>query len=116
MPGGPAIFIAPITNRQLRVNVEKSNEDNSSVYRIFFEGKDHPLTSEEENSLTKLFPNQTLAVKDQRTYLPCNAEQYDGLLVKGPGLFVADPMAAGRRLKKRRATRRAKKHTRRSRS
>jgi len=112
----PAIFIAPISNRQLKVNVEQSNEDGSSVYRIFFEGKDHPLTPEEENSLTKLFPNQTLAVEGIRTYFPCNAEQYQRLMVKGPGLFVADPVSGGRRLKKRRATRRAKKHTRRSRS
>lgn len=114
MPGRPAIFIAPISNRQLNVTVEESNEDESSAYRIFFDGG--LLDEGEENSLTKSFPNQTLAVKGTRTYLPCNAEQYQRLMVKGPGLFVADPVSGGRRLKKRRATRRAKKHTRRSRS
>ena len=110
----PAIFIAPISNRQLKVNVEKSNEDNSSVYRIFFEGG--LLDEKEQRSLNDSFPDQTLDVEGTRTYLPCNAEQYQRLLVKGPGLFVADPVSGGRRLKKRRATRRAKKHTRRSRS
>ena len=109
----PAIFIAPISNRQLKVNVEERNVDGSSVYRIFFEGKDHPLTPEE---MLGLPTDQPLEGEGTRTYLACSKAQYDGLMVKGPGLFVADPLSGGRRSKKRRATRRAKKHTRRSRS
>ena len=114
MPGQPAIFIAPSTNRRLKVTVEPG-KDNSSKYSIFFEGKDDPLTPEE---MLGLPTDQPLEGKGIRTYLACSEDQYQKLMVKGPGLVLIpqDPVSGGRRLKKRRATRRAKKHTRRSRS
>ena len=108
-----AIFLTPITGRQLQVTVEKSGEDLSSQYRIFFTD-DQMLTPEEEKGLPE---NQALDMQETRTYLPCSKAQYEELMkVKGPGLVLIPAMAAGRRSRKRRATRRAKKHTRRSRS
>jgi len=112
MASQKAVFLAPTTGRQLQVTVEESGEDTTSQYRIFFTGDQ--LTEEEEKGLPK---DQELDMQETRTYLPCTKAQYEELMkVKGPGLVLISPMAAGRRSRKRRATRRAKKHTRRSRS
>ena len=108
MASQKAIFIAPNTGKQLQVTVEQRSDG----IRIFFDQGNMIEDADIPHDKAREF-------EGQREYLFYSKGEYEELMkLKGPGLVLISPapMAAGRRLKKRRATRRAKKHTRRSRS
>ena len=72
--------------------------------------KDKIIIKKTDNEIVR-YIKQTNMIEERKRY-------EELMKLKGPGLVLISPapMAAGRRSRKRRATRRAKKHTRRSRS
>ena len=108
MASQKAIFITPNTGSQLPVTVEQR----SKGIMIFFDQGKMIEDADIPHDKSREF-------EGQREYLFYSKGEYEELMkLKGPGLVLISPapVSGGRRLKKRRATRRAKKHTRRSRS